>query len=93
MVIHWRSGEGRVILENAARWVVDEAAKRGKTICDFIEGRCSLTELGVTTKNAPTSLRVRMATAHIHYNENAGSREEMQSWEAWFGQRLRNRIY
>ena len=32
MPSYWRSGEGRVILEVAARWVVDEAAKRGKTI-------------------------------------------------------------
>ena len=93
MPSYWRSGEGRVILEIAARWVVDESAKRGKTIFDFIEGRCGLVDLGVTTKNAATTLRVRMATAHIHYNENAGSREEMLSWEAWFSQRLRNRIF
>ena len=38
MPSYWRSGEGRVILETAARWVVDQAAKRGRTIHDYIEG-------------------------------------------------------
>lgn len=52
MLSYWRSGEGRVILETAARWVVDQAAKRGRTIHDYIEGRCSLAEMGVTTENA-----------------------------------------
>ena len=93
MPSYWRSGEGRVILETAARWVVDQAAKRGTTIHHFIEGRCSLADLGITAKNAVATLKVRMPDAHLHYNENAGSREEMSSWEAWFSQRLRNRIF
>lgn len=93
MPSYWRSGEGRVILETAARWVVDQATKRGRTIHDYIEGRCSLADLGITTENAAATLKVRLAEAHTHYNENAGSREKMPSWEAWFSQRLRNRIF
>ena len=93
MPSYWRSGEGRVILEVAARWVVDQAAKCGRTIHDFIEGRCSLADLGITAKNAVATLKVRIPDAHLHYNENAGSREEMPSCEAWFSQRLRNRIF
>ena len=93
MPSYWRSGEGRVILEPAARWVVDQAAKRGKTIHDYIEGRCSLADLGITTENAAATLKVRLAEAHTNYNEDAGSREKMPSWEAWFSKRLRNRIY
>lgn len=93
MPSYWRSGEGRVILETAARWVADQAAKRGRSVYDFIEGRCSLSDLGVTTDNAKATLRVRMPDAHLHYNENAGSREVMVTWEQWFSERLRNRIF
>jgi hypothetical protein len=93
MPSYWRSGEGRIILETAARWVVDQAAQRGRTINDYIEGRCSLSDLGITTENAKVTLKIRLADAHTHYNENAGSREKMPSWEAWFSQRLRNRIF
>ena len=93
MPSYWRVGEGRIILEVTARWVVDQAFQRGWTIYDYTEWRCSLAEMGITSENAAATLKVRMPQAHLHYNENAGSKEKMPTWEAWFSHRLRNRIF
>lgn len=93
MANYWRSGEGRKVIEQVARWVVEQAAFRGLTVHDYIEGRCTLTDMGVTSENATATLKSRIGTAHVHYNEHGGSKEKFWSWEAWFSARLRNRIY
>ena len=93
MANYWRSGEGREVFEKAARWVVEQAAFRGLTVHDYIEGRCSLTDMGITSENAVATFKSRISTAHEHYNEHGGSREKFGTWEGWFSNRLRNRIY
>ena len=93
MANYWRSGEGRKVIEITARWVVQEAAFRGLTVHDYIEGRCSLMDLGITSENAVATLKDQISTAHEHYNEHGGSKEKFGAWEAWFSNRLRNRIY
>lgn len=90
---YWRSGEGRVVIEISARWVVEQAAFRGLTIHDYLEGRCSLVEIGVTSENAVATLKPRIGTAHSHYNEHGGSKQKFETWDAWFSNRLRNRIF
>ena len=93
MVNYWRSGEGRTVIETTARWLVEQAAFRGLTVHDYIERRCSLTDMGITSENAAATLKPRIGTAHQHYNEHGGSTEKFATWEAWFSARLRNRIY
>ncbi|MFC5739350.1 hypothetical protein [Sinirhodobacter huangdaonensis] len=90
---YWRSGEGRAVIDTAARWVLAEAALRGLTVWDYIDGRCSLAELGVTADGAARTLKPLMPDAHRHYNEHGGGNERYQTWEAWFSKRLRNRIF
>ena len=93
MAIYWRSGEGCKIIDTTARWVLAEAALRGLNVWDYIDGRCSLAELGVTADGAARTLKPLMPDAHIHYNAHGGSRENYQTWEGWFSKRLRNRIF
>ncbi len=93
MALYWRSGEGRTTIDNTARWVLAVAALRGLTIWDYIDGRCTLADLGVTAEEAARTLKPLMPNAHEHYNEHGGSREKFQTWEAWFSKRLRNRIF
>lgn len=93
MANYWRNGEGRKVIEITARWVVQEAAFRGLTVHDYIEGRCSFADMGITSENATTTLKHQISTAHEHYNENGGSQEKFGTWEGWFSNRLRNRIY
>ena len=93
MANYWRSGEGREVIEITARWVVEQAAFRGLTVHDYIEGRCSLVDLGVASENALATLKPRIIAAHDHYNEHGGSKQKFGTWEAWFSARLRNRIF
>lgn len=90
---YWRSGEGREVIETAARWVVEQAAFRGLTVHDYIGGLCSLVDMGVTSENAVATLKPRIGTAHDHYNEHGGSKQKFGTWEKWFSNRLRNRIF
>lgn len=93
MATYWRSGEGRKTINTSAHWVVDQSAERGLVIPDYIEDRCSLKDLGVTLENASRTLRPLIPNAHIHYNVHGRSKVKFLTWEAWFSQRLRNRIY
>ena len=93
MATYWRGGEGRKIIDTTAHWVLAVAALRGLTVWDYIEGRCTMAELGVTAEEAARTLKPFMPDAHLHYNENGGSSRVYDSWEAWFSHRLRNRIF
>jgi len=93
MALYFRSGEGLIIIETSARWVLSEAALRGLTTWDHVERRCTMAQMGVTTENAAKTLKPLMPDAHLHYNEHGGSKEKYQTWEAWFSKRLRNRIF
>lgn len=96
MTSYWRGGEGgegREVIETAARWLLEQAAFRGLTVYDYIEGRCNLKEMGITSANAAATLRPQISIAHVHYNEHGGSLQKFETWEAWFSNRLRNRIF
>lgn len=93
MALYWRSGAGRAVIDNTARWVLANAALRGLTVWDYIDGRCTLAALGVTQEEAVRTLKPLMPDAHLHYNDHGGSGEKYQTWEAWFSKRLRNRIF
>ena len=93
MANYWRSGVGREVIEITARWLVEQAAFRGVTVHDYIEGRCSLADLGITSENAAATLKPRIDAAHEHYNEHGGSKQKFDTWEGWFSHRLRNRIF
>ena len=54
----WRGHPaGIFILEASARWVADEAAARGHSLHDYVDGHRSLTDLGVTVDNAVATLQ------------------------------------
>ncbi|MEM0991110.1 MAG: hypothetical protein AAGK00_19760 [Pseudomonadota bacterium] len=93
MANYWRSGDGRKYLETAARWVVEQAAMRGLSVHDYLEGRCTLADLGVTTENAMQTLMPRMPDAHHHYLEHRPRGKGFATWAEWFSHRLRNRIF
>jgi hypothetical protein len=93
MANYWRSGDGRIVIETTARWILAEAALRGLTMWDYIDGCSTLAELGVTAESAAKTLKPQMPTAHEHYNEHGGSSRVYHSWEEWFSHRLRNRIF
>ena len=60
-----RSGEGRKVIAITARWVVQEAAFRGFTARDCIEGRCSFTDMGITGGNAAATLKHQISAARL----------------------------
>jgi len=93
MANYWRSGDGRIVIETTARWILAEAALRGLTVWDYINGCNTLAEMGVTVENAAKTLKPQIPTAHEHYNEHGGSSRVYHSWEEWFSHRLRNRIF
>lgn len=90
---YYREGEGRNVIEQVARWLVEQAAFRGWSLHDYVEGRCSLTDLGVTAGNVVATLKPRIADAQERYNRNTPRGKRFPTWEAWFQHRLRNRIY
>ncbi len=80
-------------IELTALWVEDQAASRGISLHAYVEGHCTLTALGITSKEAAKSLKPMIPNAHIHYNAYAAGKKIYASWEQWFSQCLRNRIY
>ena len=93
MPTYFREGEGKATIETVARWLVEQAAFRGWSLHDYVEGRCSLTDLGVTAENVIATLKLRIPDAHMHYNRDTPRGKRFDTWEAWFQHRLRNRIY
>lgn len=93
MPTYFRDGEGKVTIETAARWLVEQAAFRGWSLHDYVEGRCSFADLGVTADNVVATLKARIPDAHLHYNRDTTRGKRFDTWEAWFQHRLRNRIY
>lgn len=93
MANYWRSGEGRRVIEITARWLVEQAAFRGLTVHDYIEGRCGLTDIGITSENATATLRPKIEMSHVHYHLNGGGKQTYRTWPEWFRKCLRNRIF
>jgi hypothetical protein len=90
---YWRKGEGLEVIEIVARWLIEQSALRGLTLHDYVDGLCSLADLGATTADASATLKSRIPNAHLHYNEFGGSAVKFTTWENWFSARVRNRIY
>jgi hypothetical protein len=93
MRTYFKHGDGKMTIETVARWLIQEAAFRGWSLHDYVEGRCSLTDLGVTAENVIATLKPLILDAHLHYNRDTPRGKRFDSWEAWFQHRLRNRIY
>ena len=54
---YWRKNEGRIFIDTTAHGVLAVAALRGLTGWDYIEARCFLAELGVTSEEATQTLK------------------------------------
>lgn len=92
---YWRKhSAGRDTIETTARWVGKQAEQRGLSLHDYVEGRVSLRDLGVTSEEAAATLKPLIPCAHDYYNcYGPGSKTKFTTWEEWFGAKLRNRIY
>ena len=93
MPTYFKHGDGKTTIETVARWLIQEAAFRGWSLHDYVEGRCSLTDLGVSAENVIATLKPLIPDAHLHYNRDTPRGKRFDTWEAWFQHRLRNRIY
>lgn len=91
---YWRHHEqGIDALTVTAHWVLAQAEARGFTLHDYVEGRCTLVQLGVRVDEASVSLKPLIPEAHEHYNAHGGSATKFEAWEDWFSTLLRNRIF
>lgn len=91
---YWRQhSAGRDTIETTARWVQKQAEQRGLSLHDYVEGRVSLRELGVTSEEAAATLKPLIPCGHDYYNGWGNCPKKFETWEAWFSQKLRNRIY
>ena len=91
---YWRKHcAGRDTIETAAKWVQAQAESRGLSLHDYVEGRVSLSDLGVTSKEAAKSLKPLIPCAHEYYNGWGECERKFETWEAWFSEKLRNRIF
>ncbi len=91
---YWRRHcAGRDTIETTARWVQQQAAQQGLSLHDYVEGRVSLRDLGVTSEEAAATLKPLIPCAHDYYNGWGGCPKKFATWEAWFSEKLRNRIY
>ena len=70
MPTYFRDGEGKATMDKVARWLVEQAAFRGWSLRDYVEGRCSLTDFGVAAENVIATLKPRIPDAHLHYNRD-----------------------
>ena len=63
--------------------MVQQAELRGFTLHDYVEGRCSLVDLGITVANAEATLQPLMPFAHLAYEAWSGRNETFDSWKDW----------
>lgn len=90
---YFRTGDGKEVIQTVARWLVEQAAFRGWSLHNYVEGRCGLADLGVTLENVVATLKPRIPDAHLRYNRDRPMGKRFRNWEVWFEYCLRNRIY
>src|SRR4051812_96649 len=89
----WRGHSAGIwIIQTAARWAQEQAEARGLSLHDYVDGRCTFVDMGVTVENAEASLQPLIPFGHLAYEAWSGRNEKFKSWKDWYDRRLSDRL-